>query len=459
MKSRLNKIAPYLVIALTHLVSSLPGLSSIYLAFSLVGLIFWTIRKKDELVLLLLLLGSSFSYSSLNIWNNGVVPVLPFLLLTLALLLDPVRITIRYVLIFALCAVGFFAYSMGNILEVGISPIIIDLLVVSSIPLAALRFRNLSEHKFFLAFSACALITIARMVAVAYLDFENPVLSTYNDLKFLDTLDELIGFYFLVILLLISTSNRLRWVAISLFAAIIFHYVSSDVSLGYYSIGTQILLMLVFFIICILARLSIALVIIVGIMVLISPSMGTLLDLQVDLKIQQLKSLFDMLDVGNSALLPHSVHVRLAELKEFSDAGWAQQLFGGGLGGYINISNYFPSILSPDDYSEQQITSGRIITPHNLGYLIIKFGYAGIVLALLFLMRIYRITWGMPVIKFAFYMTFGAFLILNIGYTLKISFLLGVLWAVIGNCYKFKRVVGESQSVIDENISRRSIYE
>jgi hypothetical protein len=450
IKNGLNQAAPYLTIALVYLASSLPGMGALYLAFSLVGLIYWTYKKKDQLVLLLFLLGSSFSYTSLSIWNNGVVPGLPFLLLVILLLIGRVRIAIGPLLITLLCAVVFFVHSLGNIYEVGISPVIVDLLVVSSIPLAALRFRRLSEYNFILAFSVCALITLLKMAVFAYLGVENPVLSTYNDAKFLDTLDELIGFYFLFVLMLVATPNQLRWVAVCLFGVLTFHYVSSDVWLGYYGVGSQVLLMLIFFIVFILVRFPICFGAIVGATLILAPIMATFWDDHGDLKLQQLRSVFEILGHGDIALLPHSVHVRLAEMKTFSDLAWTHKFFGGGLGGYINLSSDFPGILGPDDYSENQLISGKIVTPHNLGYLIIKFGYVGVVLAFLFLARIYLVARKMTSIKFALYMTLGLFLILNLGYTLKISLLLGVLWSLLTN---YRRL---EEDGVSEHFNRNS---
>ncbi|TCP10554.1 hypothetical protein EV683_12338 [Crenobacter luteus] len=453
---RRTQVVPYLVTAVVHLVSSLPGLSPLYLVFSLVGFLYWTVKKKDELALLVLLLGSSFSYTSLNVWNNGVVPGLPFLLLGVSLLVTQVRITMAGVVITALCIVGLFALSVGNVFEVGISPVIVDLLVIASVPLAALRFRKLSEHQFFLVLSACALITLAKISIFAFGGIENPKLSTYTEAKFLDTLDELTGFFLVFALLLMSAPNRLRWVIIGLFGALVFHYISSDYWLGYYGIGSQTLLAIFVFFIFLLVRFPVGLVAIAGVMVFLIHLMTAPLDGAGDLKLQQLLSVLDILAGSNIALLPHSVHVRVAEITTFFDSAWWHQVFGGGLGGYINLSDDFPNYLGPDDYSEQQINSGKITTPHNLGYLMIKFGYSGLALALAFLVWIYRPARRMTALKFALYMTFGVFLILNLGYTLKISFLLGVLWVVIRNCYWLERVK-LPQPDVDESTSRRKI--
>lgn len=451
---RAHQVVPYLVTAVVHLVSSLPGLSPLYLVFSLAGFIYWTLKKKDELALLLLLLGSSFSYTSLSIWNNGVVPGLPFLLLGLSLMVVGVRITIAGVIITTFCVIGLLALSVGNVFAVGIQPVIIDLLVVASIPLAALRFRKLSEHQFFLTFSACALIAVAKMVVFAFAGVENPVLSTYTEARFLDTLDELTGFYLLFALMLMSKPNRLRWVTIGLFGALVFHYISSDNWLGYYGIGSQVLLALIFFIIFLLVRFPVGLVAIAGVVVFLIPMLTISSDNTDDLKLQQLLSVFDILTRFNIALLPHSVQVRVAEITTFFDGAWWHQMFGGGLGGYINLSDDFPKYLGQDDYSKQQIDSGKITTPHNLGYLMVKFGYAGLALALAFLVWIYRAARQMASLKFALYITFGVFLILNLGYTLKNSFLLGVLWVVISDCYRSEKA-GMRQPDINLNTSRR----
>lgn len=451
---RAHQVVPYLVTAVVHLVSSLPGLSPLYLVFSLVGFIYWTLKKKDELALLLLLLGSSFSYTSLSIWNNGVIPGLPFLLLGLSLLVVGVRITISGLVVTTFCVTGLFALSVSNVFAVGIPPVIVDLLVVASIPLAALRFRKLSEHQFSLTFSACALIAVAKMVVFAFAGVENPVLSTYTEAKFLDTLDELTGFYLLFALVLMFELNRLRCVAIGLFGALVFHYIGSDNWLGYYGIGSQVLFALIFFVIFLLVRFPVGFVAIAGVMVLLIPMLTMLSEDTGDLKLQQLLSVFDILARSNIALLPHSVHVRVAEMTTFFDGAWWHQLFGGGLGGYINLSDDFPQYLGQDDYSKQQIDSGKITTPHNLGYLMIKFGYVGLALAVVFLVWIYRAARRMTAPKFALYVTFGVFLILNLGYTLKNSFLLGVLWVVICDCYRSERA-GMRQPDVNLNTSRR----
>jgi hypothetical protein len=430
---RAPQVLPYLVTAVVHVASSLPGLSALYLVFSMAGFLYWTVRQRDELALLVLLLGSSFSFTSLNVWNNGAIPGLPLLLLVLSLVVVGARIAISGAVAAAFWIVGMVAFSAGNAVHVGMSPVIVDLLVIVSAPLAALRFRRLSEHQFLLAFSACALITLAKMIVFAFMGVENPKLSTYTDASFLDTLDELTGFYLVFALLLISSPNPLRWVAIGLFGALIFHYVGSDNWLGYYGIGSQTLLTLFVFIIFVLVRFPVGLVVVAGAMVLLVPILTMSLVDTSDLKLQQLLSVFDIVEGSSIALLPHSVHVRVAEIATFFDKSWWQQLFGGGLGGYINLSDHFPGYLGPDDYSEQQINSGRITSPHNLGYLMIKFGYIGMALALAFLIRVYRATRRMTALESALFMTLGVFLILNLGYTLKISFLLGVLWVVIRN--------------------------
>jgi hypothetical protein len=435
-QSRLTYVMPFLVAAVVYLVSSLPGLSTLYLAFSLTAYLYWTVKKKDDLALMVLLLGSSFSYTSLNIWNNAVVPGLPFLLLVLSLPLVEVRIAIATAIV-TLSYIGvLYVFSVGNVFEVGISPVVVDLLVVASIPLAVLRFRKLSEHQFLIAFSACTLIALAKMILFAFGGIENPKLSTHTDATFLDTFDELTGFYFIFALLLIFTPNRLRLITVSLFMALVFHYIGSDEWIGYYGIGSQALLALVIFTVFLLVRIPYGYVLIIGALFLIIPMLSVSLIDTNDLKLQQLLSVLDILTGTNIALLPHSVHVRVAEIATFFDGFWWNQLFGGGLGGYINLSDHFPNYLGPDDYSEQQINSGKITTPHNLGYLMIKFGYVGMTLALLFLVLIYRSAQRSNVLKFSTYMTFGVFLILNLGYTLKISFLLGVLWVVIRNGYR-----------------------
>lgn len=453
VKGRYYNAVPYLITAAIYLASSLPGMSQLYLLFSLVGLVYWTIKKDDQLVLLLLLLGSSFSYTSLNIWNNGIVPVLPFLLLVFSLLVARVRVTNANLTIATLCVVILFVPSICNVFVVGVSPVMVDLLVVLSIPLAALRFRKLSEHKFFLSLSACALISLLRIVLFAFFDVENPVLSTYTDAKFLDALDELTGFYILFVIVLISAPNQMRWVGISLLSALALHYIALNSWLGYYGIGSQILLMIFFFIILALTRFPLALLVIAGMVAFFIPMIVIYLEGQSDLKLLQLKSVFDILGGYNIALLPHSVQVRVAEITTFFNAPWTHQFFGGGLGGYINLSNDFPSVLGPDDFSDQQINSGNITTPHNLGYLMIKFGYIGLAIILGCLVLIYRTARRMTALKFSLYMTLGVFLILNLGYTLKISFLLGVLWAVIGNYSRFTRVE-TSQPCIDEIIKK-----
>lgn len=441
----IHQVAPYLVTAVVHLASSIPGLTPLYLVFSMAGFIYWTHKKRDELALLVLLLGSSFSYTSLSIWNNGVIPGLPFLMLGLSLIMVGVRITVAKAIGAALCAIGLFTLSVSNVFEVGISPVVIDLLVVASIPLAALRFRNLSEHQFFLVLSACALITLTKTVIFAFASIKNPVLSTYTNEIFLDTLDELTGFNLLFALMLMSTSNSLRWLTIYLFGALVFHYAFSDNWLGYYGVGSQVLLALIFFIISLLFRFPVAFFALAGMMIFFIPLLSISSDGAGDLKLQQLLSVFDILLGSNIDLLPHSVRVRVAEITTFFDSAWWQQLFGGGLGGYINLSGDFPTYLGPDDYPDKQVESGKITTPHNLGYLMVKFGYVGLVLAMLFLIWIYRPARKMGALKFATYMTFGVFLILNLGYTLKISVMLGLLWVVVRDCYRRERLGIQSE--------------
>lgn len=433
MKYRRAEIAFYLLTAVFHLLSSFPGLSPLYLMYSLGGFFYWTLKKKDEHVLLLLLLGSSFSYTSLNIWNNGVVPGLPFWLLSLSLLMTGGRIKTAGTFVTALCGAFLFVLSISNFFHVGAFPIIIDLVVIASIPLAALRFRGLSEPQFFKALSVCSLIALTKVVIFGFFGIENPLLSTYTEARFLDTLDELTGFYLLSAIVLISAPNALRWITISLVGVFVLQYAYSDNWLGYYGIGSQALLVLIIFVIFLLLRLPVGSVIVAGIMLILIPTFTMSTDDPGDLKLQQLLSVLDILAGSDIALLPHSVHVRVAEIATFLDSNWWHQLFGGGLGGHVNLSDHFPNYLGPDDYSEQQINSGKITTPHNIGYLLIKFGYAGLAIALLFLSLIYCKARRMMAVKFAFYITFGAFLILNLGYTLKISFLLGVLWVIFQN--------------------------
>jgi len=438
MNSRLTDIAFYLLTAVLYLLSSFPGLSPLYLMYSLVGFFYWTLKKNDGHALLLLLLGSSFSYTSLNIWNNGVVPGLPFLLLGLSLLMVGVRIKIASAVIIALCTAFLFVLSIGNIFYVGIKPIIIDFMVIASIPLAALRFRKLVEPQFFKALSVCSLIALTKIVVFSLAGIENPLLSTYTEARFLDAFDELTGFYLLSAIVLMSAPSSLRWLTISLLGALAFQYTRSDQWLGYYGIGSQVLLALIVFVIFILIRLPVGFAFAAGITLFLIPVLTMSTDDADDLKLQQLLSVFNILARSDMTLLPHSVHVRVAEIATFLDSTWWHQLFGGGLGGYVNLSEHFPNYLGPDDYNEQQIISGKITTPHNIGYLLIKYGYAGLALALLFLVWIFCVVGRITTLKFAFYMTFGAFLILNLGYTLKISFLLGVLSAVILNATEMR---------------------
>lgn len=438
MKYRRTEIAFYLLTTVCYLLSSLPGLSPLYFIYSLGGFFYWTLKKKDENVLLLLLLGSSFSFTSFNIWNNGVVPGLPFWLLGLSLLMTEVRIKIAGAFVTAFCGVCLFVLSIANFFHVGASPILIDLVVIASIPLAALRFRGLSEPQFYKTLSVCSLIALAKIVVFGFAGIENPLLSTYTEARFLDTLDELTGFYLLSAIVLISSPSTLRWVAISLLGVLVFQYAYSDNWLGYYGIGSQVLLVLIIFIFVLLLRSPVGFAIGAVIMLILIPILTMSTDDPGDLKLQQLLAVFDILAGSDITLLPHSVHVRVAEIATFLDSSWWRQLFGGGLGGYVNLSDHFPTYLGPDDYSQQQINSGKITTPHNIGYLLIKFGYAGLAAAFVFLSMIYWIARRMMAVKFAFYITFSAFLILNLGYTLKISFLLGVLWVIFQNGTKMR---------------------
>ncbi len=200
------------------------------------------------------------------------------------------------------------------------------------------------------------------------------------------------------------------------------------------------MLVLLIFILTIIARYPVKLLAIITSVVFIIPNISiTQADVS-DLKLQQLISVFEITSHLNFDILPHSLQVRVAEIKEFNDGPWWQKLFGRGLGGYINITPDFPMHLGPDDYSEQQIASGKITSPHNLGYLLVKFGYVGLSLAMIFIVLIYYSTRRLGVIKAALYITLGVSLLINLGYTMKISFLLGLLLVVIQKLNQFEKM-------------------
>lgn len=423
----------YVLTAVCYLLSSLPGLSAFYFVYSLVGFFYWMLKGNDEHILLLLLLGSSFSFTSFNIWNNGMVPGLPFWLLVLSLFISGARVKIGSVLIATFFGACLFVLSVSNFFDVGTSPVIIDLLVIASIPLAAIRFYELTEAQFFRVISICSLVAVTKMVVFDFAGIENPLLSTYTEAKFLDTLDELTGFYLLSVIVLMFSPSGLRWVAISLVGVFLFQYITSDNWLGYYGVGSQVLLVLIVFVIILLLRLQIGFVIFSFGMLLFIPALAMPIGDLSDLKLQQLLSVFDILSGSDITALPHSVHVRVAEIATFLDGPWWRQLFGGGLGGYVNLSDHFPNYLGPDDFSQQQLVSGKITTPHNIGYILIKFGFLGVVIAFFFLFQVCRAAKKMDAFRFSFYIAFSAFLILNLGYTLKISFLIGMLWVMVKN--------------------------
>jgi len=448
---RVNQFTPFLITAVVYLVSSLPGLNWLYLLFSLVGFLYWTLRKKDEIVLLLLLLGSSFSYTSVNIWNSGLIPVLPLLLLVLSMFIVGFRFKFNSLVIASMVIGGLLVISVKNVLSVGVSYVAVDLLVLASIPFAALRFRGMSENKFFLVIALCALIFLSKTVLFAFAGIDNPVLSAYNDEKFLDNFDELLPIYMLFALVLMLMENPLRMLVGSLFGILVFHYISSGYWLGYYGIGSQVVLMVILFFFFFLFRFHFMLFAIVFAFFIGIQVLGTDLGATDDLKLKQLISVFDGLAWLDIALLPHSVHVRMAEILTFIDSDWTWQIVGNGLGGYVNISDHFPRYLGLDDYSEQQIALGKVISPHNLGYLLIKFGYIGLALSIWFLFWIYHSTLRMAALKCSLYITFGLFLILNLGYTLKISFLLGILWVVIRDYNR-----QESEAALRSNVSLKN---
>ncbi len=205
---------PHVAIAIIYLISSFPGIEFIYLALSLGGFVYWSLRKKDEYILILLLLGSSFSYNGLSMWNNGIIPALPLILIMMSLFFENFKIKTKNLLISLIIIGCIFMLSAGNLLDVGASPFIIDLLILLSIPLAAIRFRKLTEIQFFNGFLFCALISLVKIVVFAYVGIENPVLSTNNGEKFLDTHDELMGAYLLFMVALIFSSNRLQLIGI-----------------------------------------------------------------------------------------------------------------------------------------------------------------------------------------------------------------------------------------------------
>ena len=187
----------YIVIGIAYLLSSFPFAGWIYLIFSIVAFIYWTIKRTDDLAILMLLLGSSFSLTGLNIWNSGIIPGLPFLLLVISILIRGVRLQFRTVIVGVLVTFFFAILSFSNIFHVGISPVIVDLMVLLSIPLAVYRFSEITESDFFSAFAVCTVISLLRLAIFSLLSVENPVLSTYTDAKFLDTFDELTAFYLL----------------------------------------------------------------------------------------------------------------------------------------------------------------------------------------------------------------------------------------------------------------------
>ena len=426
-----NNSLQYFSIGIAYLISSLPFAGWVYLTFSIIGFIYWTIKRADDLVILVLLLGSSFSFTGLNIWNSGIIPGLPFILLLISIFIRGVRLQFRTVIIVVFVIFFFAVLSFGNVFHVGVFPVIVDLMVISSIPLAIYRFKDVTESDFFSAFAVCTVISLIRLAIFSFLAVENPILSTYTDAKFLDTFDELTGFYLLFSLFLISRPNRFRMVTLFALLMVVMNYLLTDNWLGYYGIGSQVLLALIFFLFFLLLRSPMTLFVIIAAIFFVFPLISLYAEDSSDLKIMQLMAVTDILAGLDISFLPHSVHVRVAEITTFMSGEWYRLVFGAGLGGYIPISSDFPIHLGPDDFSEQQISSGLITTPHNLGYLLIKFGWIGAFLAVVLLTWVYRSTRQMSALKFAIYMTFFAFLLLNLGYTLKISFLLGILWLAV----------------------------
>jgi hypothetical protein len=121
--------------------------------------------------------------------------------------------------------------------------------------------------------------------------------------------------------------------------------------------------------------------------------------------------------------IPWSPKVRIIELINLFDQNPIQIIFGNGLGGYITETKYkfgFVKSNNPDDdFSEDQISTGRYYKLHNIGMIILKFGLIFYLLMLLILYKILK--YSKDSLEKSLLLAFWVTEFFNFGWTFRIS--------------------------------------
>lgn len=134
-------------------------------------------------------------------------------------------------------------------------------------------------------------------------------------------------------------------------------------------------------------------------------------------KLNNIKSLLEV--SGDVYNLTHSVQVRVLEIQNiFFESNLFSLFFGKGFGSHFSDANFPMYFLDLYDYSGDQIAKGVFYSPHNLGYLLLKYGIVLFIVAFIVVFKTSN--------NYKYIIPLVIFSVLNIGFSLLPSMVLGL---------------------------------
>jgi hypothetical protein len=416
------------------------GLSHLCAITVFIAMLYFYLRGKLQVSLFLILLFSVLSKGGVNIFTFNIVGLNLFYLGILVILV--ISTCFRGEKLFKVSKVAFIylilvsfvlSYSVLNLASAPLF-FVKDFIILVFLPIVFfILFKKLSSND--ILFAVYNIIAI-KIITSFIMYLSGLTLLAETDLMgamVIDNADELSAFYliFLISSVLFVKNERKWWLVLALFVSLIglLFY-----GLGFWGLGSQVMLMIAIVFALYAIKNKYFLIGLFPLLLLLLPLLGSIENELILYKLKNITDLFSNLDIDSVYLIPHSPQVRVIELINILSYPWYNIVFGHGIGGSFT-DTYFPfnKYLGSWDFSHFEITTRVFFNPHNIAFALLKLGlmWWGFVVYLFYKSVLVK---NVEVKVFLLVATFV--LLLNFGYAIKSSLLLGLVFIVLHNFQK-----------------------
>lgn len=417
------------LVLLTVFILLIQFISVVNIAFIpfVVAIVFYGFVKEKEYALIPIL-GLSFYHGeqSISLYTlklSGVsVFYIVMIVLTMLVLFLRKKLTLASLNIL-LCFIAITAYSilLGNSIEFNYFALDVFFIVIALAFYISLHaYKKINYDLLFISLGAgyylakiISAITGIGLEVVSYTAFIEQKNALFDPVEnFLIVYSIHASFY---------ANMRLKRV-LALFNVILF--ILAMISLGYIHGGT-IVLVLASLLFCIIKRLKYVVYATLSISLLLGSvaiSISLTEDSVLYYKVEKVIGLFKFVTEKDFTVyeLPRSAQVRVIESANLLDRNVGESIFGSGFGGYIEETKFeYGSYLNEDDYSRDEIKSGKFYNLHTFNQLFLKHGLLGVAI-ILYLWSRRRFSDDKNIYDVSL-----IFLLFSYGYTIKSFLILG----------------------------------